>query len=56
MSCWMRMLLPLAVRISVDKALWREDAENIEGFYTSIGERLPAKLWEELETLKKNLE
>ena len=41
---------------SVDKALWREDAENIEGFYTSIGERLPAKLWEELETLKKNLE
>ena len=42
--------------LSVDKALWREDAENIEGFYTSIGERLPAKLWEELETLKKNLE
>ena len=27
--------------LSVDKALWREDAENIEGFYTSIGERLP---------------
>ena len=42
--------------LSVDKALWREDAENIEGFYTSIGERLPAKLHEELETLKKNLE
>ena len=42
--------------LSVDKALWREDAENIEGFYTSIGERLPAKLWEERETLKKNLE
>ena len=42
--------------LSVDKALWREDAANIEVFYTSIGERLPAKLWEELETLKKNLE
>ena len=42
--------------LSVDKALWREDAENIEEFYASIGDRLPAKLHEELETLKKNLQ
>ena len=42
--------------LTVDKELWREDAENIESFYASIGDRLPAKLREELETLKKNLQ
>ncbi len=42
--------------LTVDKELWREDAENIESFYASIGDRLPAKLREELEILKKNLQ
>ena len=42
--------------LTVDKELWREDAENIESFYASIGNRLPAKLREKLETLKKNLQ
>ena len=42
--------------LTVDKELWREDAENIESFYASIGDRLPAKLHEELEILKKNLQ
>ena len=42
--------------LSVDKALWREDVENIEAFYQPFGDKLPAALREELETLKKNLE
>lgn len=41
--------------LSVDKALWREDAESIEAFYRKIGDRVPAKLREELETLKANV-
>lgn len=42
--------------LTVDKKLWREDAEGIEEFYNMIGDRVPAKLREELATLKKNLE
>ncbi len=42
--------------LSVDKALWREDVENIEAFYQPFGDKLPAALKKELETLKKNLE
>ena len=41
--------------LTVDKALWREDVEGIETFYAKLGDRLPAKLREELETLKENL-
>ena len=32
-----------------------EDVEGIEAFYAKLGDRLPAKLREELETLKENL-
>ncbi len=41
--------------LSVDKALWKEDVTNIEAFYADFGDKLPAALREELETLKKNL-
>ena len=42
--------------LSVDKDLWKEDVANIEEFYKDFGDKLPAALQEELETLKKNLE
>ncbi len=41
--------------LSVDKGLWMEDVNNIEEFYAEFGDKLPAALREELETLKKNL-
>lgn len=42
--------------LSVDKDLWKEDVKNIEEFYKDFGDKLPAALRQELETLKKNLE
>ncbi len=42
--------------LSVDKDLWMEDVANIEDFYKDFGDKLPAALKEELETLKKNLQ
>ena len=41
--------------LTVDKELWREDAEGIEEFYAKLGDRVPQTLREELETLKKNV-
>ncbi|MDR3230676.1 MAG: phosphoenolpyruvate carboxykinase (GTP) [Synergistaceae bacterium] len=41
--------------LSVDKALWREEAKGIHEFYAKFGDRLPKKLEEELATLEKNL-
>ena len=41
--------------LSVDKDLWMEDVKNIEEFYKDFGDKLPAALKDELETLKKNL-
>ncbi len=42
--------------LGVDKDLWLEDVANIEEFYKDFGDKLPAALREELETLKKNLQ
>ncbi|MDR1875578.1 MAG: phosphoenolpyruvate carboxykinase (GTP) [Synergistaceae bacterium] len=41
--------------LSVDKTLWREEAKGIHEFYAKFGDKLPAKLKEELSTLEKNL-
>ena len=41
--------------LEVDKDLWRAEVAGIEEFYTKFGDKLPAKLNEELETLKANL-
>ncbi|MCI8622669.1 MAG: phosphoenolpyruvate carboxykinase (GTP) [Provencibacterium sp.] len=41
--------------LDVDKALWQEEAAGIEDFYKQFGDRLPAELKAELETLKANL-
>ncbi|MCL2684738.1 MAG: phosphoenolpyruvate carboxykinase (GTP), partial [Synergistaceae bacterium] len=42
--------------LSVDKDLWREEAKGIHEFYAKFGDKLPAKLYEELAKLEKNLE
>ncbi|MDR3331843.1 MAG: phosphoenolpyruvate carboxykinase (GTP) [Synergistaceae bacterium] len=41
--------------LSVDKALWKEEAKGIHEFYAKFGDKLPAKLNEELAKLEKNL-
>lgn len=45
----------VAELLSVDKALWQEDAAGIREFYAKFGDKLPKELAEELETLEKNL-
>ncbi|MBR3962981.1 MAG: phosphoenolpyruvate carboxykinase (GTP) [Oscillospiraceae bacterium] len=46
----------LAGLLSVDKELWKAEAEGIREFYKKFGEKLPAELMAELEKLEKNLE
>ena len=41
--------------LDVDADLWMEDAKGIEEFYAKFGDRLPAKLREELDGLKARL-
>jgi phosphoenolpyruvate carboxykinase (GTP) len=41
---------------SVDRDVWREEAETIPAFYERFGEHLPAALWDELEALRARLE
>ena len=45
----------VANQLTVDKELWKEDAENIESFYAKFGDKLPEALRKELDTLKANL-
>ncbi|MBR2406114.1 MAG: phosphoenolpyruvate carboxykinase (GTP) [Clostridia bacterium] len=41
--------------LEVDKELWSAEIAGIEEFYAKFGDKLPAKLVEELDTLKNNL-
>ena len=41
--------------LTVDPQLWKEDADGIEAFYAKFGDKLPAKLREELNSLKDRL-
>ncbi len=41
--------------LDVDKALWTKEADGIEEFYAKFGDKLPAVLRGELDTLKANL-
>jgi Phosphoenolpyruvate carboxykinase (GTP) len=41
--------------LTVDKDLWVEETKGIEEFYAKFGNRLPAKLTEELDALKDRL-
>ncbi len=41
--------------LTVDKALWTEEAKGIREFYKKFGDKLPAELAAQLETLENNL-
>ena len=41
--------------LSVDKASWLEDVENIKAFYAQVGERVPAIMYDELKALEERL-
>jgi len=41
--------------LTVDKASWLEDVENIKAFYKQVGDRVPAELYDELAVLEANL-
>ena len=41
--------------LSVDKASWLEDVQNIKDFYAQVGARVPAELYDELAALEARL-
>lgn len=41
--------------VSIDKELWREEAEGVHEFYAKFGDKLPEKLKEELAILEEKL-
>ncbi|MDR1020474.1 MAG: phosphoenolpyruvate carboxykinase (GTP) [Synergistaceae bacterium] len=41
--------------LAVDKAYWMEEVSGIHEFYSAFGDRLPARLMEELGALERNL-
>lgn len=41
--------------LSVDKASWLSDVEDIKKFYAKVGDRMPAALYEELDSLEARL-
>ncbi len=41
--------------VTIDKASWLADVENIKAFYAQVGARVPKELYEELATLEDNL-
>ncbi len=41
--------------LEVNKELWSDEVAGIEEFYKQVGDRVPAELWNEYETLKANL-
>ena len=45
----------LAELLTVDRELWRQEVDGIREFYAQFGDKLPAKLREELETLEARL-
>ena len=46
----------LDLLLSVDGAVWREEAGLIPAFYERFGERLPARLWSQYEALLERLQ
>ena len=41
--------------LEIDEKVWLEEAEGIKDFYAQIGDRVPAELYAELDTLIANL-
>ena len=48
-------LVTIIELLTIDKASWLEDVQNIKEFYAMIGDRVPAELYAELDTLIANL-
>jgi len=46
----------LELLLTVDKAVWKEEAALIPGFYQKFGDRLPQALWNEHKALTERLE
>ena len=42
--------------LSVDKASWLEDVENIKAFYAQVGDRVPQTMYDELAALEARLQ
>jgi len=42
--------------LKVDKTEWNAEAEDIKSFYDKFGDRIPSRMLEELDSLKKRLE
>ena len=41
--------------LTVDKASWLEDVENIKAFYAQVGDRVPTAMYDELAALEARL-
>ena len=41
--------------LTVDKASWLEDVENIKEFYKTVGDRVPVAMYDELAALEARL-
>jgi len=41
--------------LNVDKAVWKEDVENIKAFFAKVGDRMPKEMFEELGKLEERL-
>lgn len=46
----------LDLLLTVDPAVWREEASLVPGHYQTFGDRLPAELWAELKALQTRLD
>ena len=49
-------LATLQSLLSVDRDLWKEDVASVKEFYGKFGDKLPAELSRQLETLEQNLD
>lgn len=45
----------LNAMLDVNKELWAEEAKGVEEFFASLGDTVPAELYDSLNTLKKNV-
>jgi len=45
----------LELLLSVDREVWRQEADLVPDFFNSFGDRLPKELWDEYEALRQRL-
>ena len=46
----------LELLLSVDREVWRQEADLVPDFFNSFGDRLPKELWDEYEALRQRLD